>query len=231
MPTGYLWSIWNVWKENRKIKTQNHISGRCTSIADGWISVSRPRWCDSNKLECDFFWFGRRNWEVCNMKYFKSISVATETRLSPKIFFFLSEKVSYTWWWWKVTDPGFLAFWPFENERKFRRKRRNAAKNLKFGKKWVLTTTCTSPTKPWNVRMYHYHTSYYADHRFPIINTSRFVIHRCEFYLFLNRTVWFICFMTNLSPMRKLSLSRTLRNYNIIESAIASMKRHHIYES
>ncbi len=32
----------------------------------------------------------------------------------------------------KVTDRGFLAFWPFENEQKFRRKRKNGVKNLKF---------------------------------------------------------------------------------------------------
>ncbi len=57
------------------------------------------------------------------------------------------------------------------------------------------TTTGTS-TKPWNVRTYHYHTSYYADHQFPIINTNHLVIHRCEFYLCLSWTVLFICFMT-----------------------------------
>ncbi len=58
------------------------------------------------------------------------------------------------------------------------------------------TITGTSPTKLWNVRTYHYHTNYYADHQFPIINTNRFIIHRCEFYLSLNWTVLFICFMT-----------------------------------
>ncbi len=98
----------------------------------------------------------------------------------------------------KVGDRGFLTFWPCENEWKFRRKRKNAAKNLKFGKKWVLPSQTF-----WNVRTYHYHISYYADHRFPIINSNRFIIHWCEFYLFLNRTVLFICFMTNLSPMQK----------------------------
>ncbi len=36
----------------------------------------------------------------------------------------------------KVADQGFLTFWPFENEQKLRRKRKNAAKNQKFGKRW-----------------------------------------------------------------------------------------------
>ncbi len=58
------------------------------------------------------------------------------------------------------------------------------------------TTTGTS-TKPWNVQMYHYHTSYYLDHRFLIINTYHFIIHHCEFYLCLNWSVLFICFMTD----------------------------------
>ncbi len=60
----------------------------------------------------------------------------------------------------------------------------------------ISTTTSTSPTKPWNVKTCHYHTSYYTDHRFPIININRFVIHCCEFYFCLNWTVLFICFMT-----------------------------------
>ncbi len=103
----------------------------------------------------------------------------------------------------KITDWGFLAFWLFENEWKFWRKRKNDAKNLKFGKKWVSTTTGTPPTKPWNVRTYHHHhTSYYVDHQFPIINTNRFVIHCCKFYFFLNWTVLFICFTVNLLPMQ-----------------------------
>ncbi len=134
------------------------------------------------------------------------MTIATEICLSAQnwFFFFIMKKVA---------DRGFLAFSPFENERKFRRKRKDDAKNLKFSKKWVSTTTGTSPTKPWNVRTYHYHrTSYYMDHWFSIINTNHFIIHHCEFYLFLNRTVLFICFMTNLSPMRKLSLFWTLRN-------------------
>ncbi len=164
------------------------------------------------------------------------MTIATETRLSAQnrfYLFFLSEKISsyMRWWWKKVTNRGFLAFWPFENERKFRRKRKNAAKNLKFGKMWVSITTGTSPTKPWNARMYHHQSSYYMDHRFLIINTNRLVIHHCEFYFFLNRTVLFICFMTSLSPMRKLSLFRTLRNYNFIVSTIASLKWHRVYKS
>ncbi len=94
----------------------------------------------------------------------------------------------------KVADRGFLAFWPFDNVWKFRKKCKSAAKNLKFGKKWVLPSQTL-----WNVWTYHHHTSYYMDHRFPIINTNQFVIHSCEFYLFLNRTVlslvssWPIC--------------------------------------
>ncbi len=35
----------------------------------------------------------------------------------------------------KVADRDFLAFRPFENERKFRENRRNDAKNLKFERK------------------------------------------------------------------------------------------------
>ncbi len=125
----------------------------------------------------------------------------------------------------KVADRSFLANWPFENEWKFRRKRKNAAKNLKFSKKLVLSSQTI-----WNLQMCHHHTSYYADHWIPIINTNRFVIHYCEFYLFLNRTVLFICFMTNLSPMWKLSLFWTLQNYNFIASTIASVKRHRVYK-
>ncbi len=134
----------------------------------------------------------------------------------------------------KVADRGFLAFWPFENERKLRGKCKNVTKSLKFDKKWVSTTFGTS-TEPWNVRMYHHHhhhhANYYADHRFPfpVINTNPFVIHCCEFHLFLSRTVLIICFMTNLSPMRKLSLFRTLQNYNFIASTIASVKRHRVW--
>ncbi len=152
--------------------------------------------------------------------------------LAPKIIFFLVGKnLLHALLMKKVSDRGFLAFWPFENEQKCRRKHKNAAKNLKFGKKWVSTTTDSSSTKPWNVRKYHHYASYYTDHRFPIINTNRFVIRHCEFYIFVNQTVLFICFMTNLSPMRKLSLFRALRNYSFIASTIASMKWHRVYES
>ncbi len=121
--------------------------------------------------------------------------------LAPKIFFFFffGKNLSHMVMMKEVADWGFLAFWSFENRQKFRRTHKNATKNLKFGKKWVLTSWT-----PWNVRTNHHHTSYYVDYRFPIINTNHFVINRCEFYLFLNGTVLFICFMTNLSPMRKL---------------------------
>ncbi len=82
------------------------------------------------------------------------------------------------------------------------------------------TTTGTSPTKPWNVRTYHYHTSYYTDHRFPIINTNHFVIHRCEFYLCLNWTVLFICFMTEhaMAPYLRIIINweRHRKNYKKI---------------
>ncbi len=133
--------------------------------------------------------------ELESLLCLKYVTIARETRLSTENLFFF--------FWWKkspltcnddekVADQGFLSLWPFENERKFRTKRKNAAKNLKFGKKWVSALTGISLTKPWNVRTHHHHTSYYTDHRFPIINTSRFVIHDCEFYLFLNRTVRFI---------------------------------------
>ncbi len=121
----------------------------------------------------------------------------------------------------KVADRGFLAFWPFENEWKFRKSVKlpqkiwNLAKSEYYPPRhhWAAplyslctarhsisnastTTTGTSPTKPWNARVYYYHTSYYADHQFPTINTNHFVIHRCEFYLCLNWTVLFICLMT-----------------------------------
>ncbi len=121
--------------------------------------------------------------------------------LAPKIVFFRWKKfISLHVMMKKVTDRGFLAFWTFENERKFRRKLKNGPKNLKFRKKWVLLFQTPS-----DVRIYHHHTSYYTDHQFPTITTNRLVIHR-EFYLFLNQTVLFICSMNNLSPMRKLSL-------------------------
>ncbi len=101
----------------------------------------------------------------------------------------------------KIADRGFLAFWLFENEWKFRKSVKLTQKiwNLAKSEYYPLrhhgaaplyssctachsisnisTTTGTSATKPWNVRMYHYHTSYYTDHRFPIINTNRFVIY------------------------------------------------------
>ncbi len=152
--------------------------------------------------------------------------------LVPKIVFFFFGKnlLLHMVMMKKVADRGFEAFWPFEIEQKFQRKRKNNAKNLKFGKNWVSTSTGTS-IKPWNVRTYHHHKSYYTDHWLPIINTNRFVIQYCEFYLFLNRTVLFIYLMTNLSPMRKLYLFQTLRNYNFIASTIASVKRHRVYDS
>ncbi len=119
----------------------------------------------------------------------------------------------------KVADRGFLSFWPFENEWKFRKRVKlpqkiwNLAKSEYYPPRhhWAVplyssctachlisntSTTGTSTTKPWNVRTYHYHTSYYTDHGFPIINTNCFVIHLCEFYLCLNWTVLFVCFMT-----------------------------------
>ncbi len=137
----------------------------------------------------------------------------------------------------KVTNWGFLAFWPFENEWRFRKSLKlpqkiwNLAKSEYYPPRqyWAAplyssctachlisntSTTGTSPIKPWNVRTYHYHTSYYADHRFPIINTNHFVIHRCEFYLHLNWTVLFICFImfTNhnqlITPQKKLQKNR-----------------------
>ncbi len=59
--------------------------------------------------------------------------------LAPKIGFFFRFFV------WKNrmamlkkdTDRVFLAFWPFENEPKFRKKGKIAEKNLKFGKQWI----------------------------------------------------------------------------------------------
>ncbi len=120
----------------------------------------------------------------------------------------------------KVSDRGFFAFWPFENAWKFRKSVKLPQKIWNLAKseyyiprhQWAAllystctachsilntsTTTGTSPTKPWNIQTYHYHTSYYADHRFPIINTNRFVIHHCEFYFCLNWTGLFICFVT-----------------------------------
>ncbi len=50
------------------------------------------------------------------------------------LFFFVS-KILLLLMMEKVADRGFLAFWPFEDEQNFRRKCKNAAKNLKFGKK------------------------------------------------------------------------------------------------
>ncbi len=155
------------------------------------------------------------------------MTIAPETRLSTQNQFF------FFWLFFvgknlfldmvmleKVTNRGFLAFWPFENECKFKRNVKLSQKIWNLAKSeyypprhhWAVplhssctarhsisntsTTTGTSLTKPWNVRTYHYHTSYYVDHRFPIMNTNRFVIHRCEFCLCLNWTVLFICFMT-----------------------------------
>ncbi len=153
------------------------------------------------------------------------MTIATETCFSAQNIFFLSCRKNlflHVVMMEQVTDWGFLAFCLFENEQKFRRKCKNTIKNLKFGKKWVFPSQIF-----WNVRTYHHHTSYYANLRFPIINTNHFVIHRCEFYLFLNRTVLFICFVTNLSSMQKLSLFQKLRKYNFI----ASVKRHRVYKS
>ncbi len=120
----------------------------------------------------------------------------------------------------KVTDRSFFAFWPFENEWKFRKNVKLMQKSEIWQKVNIIppdtiglchcilrvpppphlilntSTTTDTSTKPCYVRMYHYHTSYCADHQFPIINTNSFVIHRCEFYLCLNWTVLFICFMT-----------------------------------
>ncbi len=65
------------------------------------------------------------------------MTVAIETRLSTQNKFFLCRKESplHVAMIKEVADRGFHAFWPFDSERKFRRKRKNAAKNLKFGEK------------------------------------------------------------------------------------------------
>ncbi len=136
----------------------------------------------------------------------------------------------------KVADRGFLAFWLFENEWKFRRsvqlpqKIWNLAKSEYYSPRhhWAAplyslctayhsisntstTTTTSISAKPWNVWTYHYHTSYYADHRFPIINTNHFVIDRCEFYLRVNLT-WNSAMFTNhnqlITPLKKLQKNR-----------------------
>ncbi len=108
----------------------------------------------------------------------------------------------------KVADRGFLIFWPLENE--LPQKIWNLAKSEYHPPRhhWAAplhssctachlisnkTTTDTS-TKPWTVQTYQYHTSYYTDHKFPIINTNRFVIHHYEYYLCLNWTVLFLLF-------------------------------------
>ncbi len=130
--------------------------------------------------------------------------------VAPKIGFFFGKNLHVVMM-KKVTDRGFLAFWPFENEWKFRRKRKNAAKNLKFGKKW-LSTTGTSPTKPWNVWTYPHHTSYCADRQSPIINTNCFIIHRCEFL--------FICFRTNLQLAHLLLNPGTYEHIRIIQVTV-----------
>ncbi len=152
--------------------------------------------------------------------------IATETRLSAQNhFLLLSEKISsYTWWWWKkslIEVPSL-----FGHLKMSENSEESVKMQQKIWKKWVLPSQTL-----WNVRTYHHHTSYYTDHRFPIINTNRFVIHRCEFYLLLNQTVLFICCMTNLSSMRKLSLFRTLQNYNFIASTITSVKKHRVSNS
>ncbi len=91
------------------------------------------------------------------------------------------EKISsYTWWWWKkslieVSTP----FGHLKMSENLEKSVKIPQKNLKFRKKWVLPSQI-----PWNVQTYYHHTSYYVGHRFPIINTNRFIIHRCEFYLF-----------------------------------------------
>ncbi len=103
--------------------------------------------------------------------FYKIVTIATKMCLSarPRSFFFCVGKnlLLPVVMMKKVTNRGFLAFWPFENERKFIRKQKNSAKNLKFGKKWVLPFQAL-----WNVRLYHHHTSYYTDHLFPIININ-----------------------------------------------------------
>ncbi len=114
--------------------------------------------------------------ELCDQIQFQShMTIATETRLrgQNRFFFVVVGKnlFLHVVIMKKVTDRGFLAIWPFENERKFRRKCKNAAKNLKFDKKWVLPSQT-----PWNIRTYHHHTSYYADHQFLISNTNHFVV-------------------------------------------------------
>ncbi len=171
----------------------------------------------------------------------------------------------------KVADWGFLAFWPFENEWKFRKSVKlpqkiwNLIKSEYYPPRqhWAArycilfvlppplisntsTTTGTSPIKPRNIWTYHYHTSYYADHQFPIINTNHFVIHHCEFYLCLNWTVLFICFMTEhengtmftnhnqlRTPQKKLQKITavhfqflvTWKKYSIIFNGIRPVKR------
>ncbi len=129
----------------------------------------------------------------------------------------------------KVADWGFLTFWPFENEWKFRKSVKlpqkicNLAKSEYYPPRhhWAATsctacrlisntsTTTGTSTKAWNVRMYH-HTNYHPDHQFPIISTNRFVIHHCEFYLWLNWTILFICFKTEqeMAPCLRIVINR-----------------------
>ncbi len=146
-------------------------------------------------------------------------------------FFFFWKKISsYTWWWWKkLPIEVFLAFWPFENERKCRRNCKNATKIWNLAK------------SEYQQRLVHFLLNPETYKRIIIIQVSTWITNfplliptlssSCEFYFFLIQTVPFICFMTNLSPMRKLSLFRALRNYNFIVNAIASVKWHCVYKS
>ncbi len=97
--------------------------------------------------------------DASNKPFITSVIALPQKRvLAPKIpFFFVGKNLLlHAMMMKKFADRGFLPFWQFKNERKFRRKRKNTAKNVKFSKKWVLTTTNTSSTKPWNIRTYHH---------------------------------------------------------------------------
>ncbi len=136
-------------------------------------------------------------------------------RLSAQnCFFFVRKNLLHVVMMKKVIDWGFLAFWPFENEWKFRRKMLQKIWNsAKSEYQQQLVHLLLNPGMYECIIIIQV-TMRITDSPLLIPAASSSIV--VNFNLFLNWTIRFICFMTSLSPMRKLFLFRTLLNYYFI---------------
>ncbi len=137
-------------------------------------------------------------------------------------FFFLLEKnlLLHMVMMKKVADRGFFAFWPFENDRKFRRKRKNAFEiRQKVSIALPDTLECTDISSSYKLLcgspIPHYK---YQPLRQPLSWILSLYKSNSSVHLFHDQFV----------TMRKLSLFQTLWNYNFIASTTTSVKWHRV---